>query len=385
MAALNHLFLNEEQFILLAIKVLSGQPLPGEPEELRRQMVAHEAYRTIFEKLSVYWKADTHLVINEDAALDKVWNRIEQGSGSSMPVIAAPEMVITTPAAVIATPEMAATTSQQDGEISQQAFESANAISVGSDEPTPVRKIGWKRFLTAAAVLIPLLALSIWYFRHTDTKAELVEKYNQKGIRSIIILPDGSKIWLNADSRLKYPAVFSDHLREVSLEGEAFFEIAKNSQRPFVVHLPKGNVQVLGTSFDIRAYSDEELISTSVATGMVNFIPIGAGADSFYLTANRKAMYDFQSGRVNVVTTDAEADRGWINGVMNFNNQSLGRIATELERAFGKPIKFRSVAIAQFRYTATFKNNTEEEILSTLRKVKSFHFTVTDKFIEINK
>jgi ferric-dicitrate binding protein FerR (iron transport regulator) len=330
---------------LLAIKVLSGNHLPEEPEELRRQIAAHEPYRAVFEKLSVYWRADTQLAINEEAALDKVWNRIGQ---AGTPVIETP------------------------------------------------RILRWKRLL-AAAILLPLIALSIWLFTHPSPRTELVEKYNQKGIRSIIILPDGSKIWLNADSRLKYPASFPNNLREVYLEGEAFFEIAKNPQRPFIVHLPKGNVQVLGTSFDIRAYGDEELMSTSVATGLVAFVPDAAGrnnqrgaatqpaADSVYLTPNHKAVYDFQSGKINVAPTDAEADRGWINGIMTFSNESLGRIATELERAFGKPIKFRSVAIAQYRYTATFKNNTEEEILSTLRRVKSFHFTVTDKFIEINK
>ncbi|HEX9509562.1 MAG TPA: FecR domain-containing protein [Puia sp.] len=359
--------MNEEQFILLAIKVLSGNHLPEEPEELRSQMAAHEPYRAVFEKLSVYWKADTHLSINEEAALDKVWNRIEQAHGTS---------------------------DQDAADIDEVATATTGVPLIG----TP-RILRWKRLLVAA-VLIPLVALSIWLFTHRSPKVELVEKYNQKGIRSIIILPDGSKIWLNADSHLKYPASFQDNLREVYLEGEAFFEIAKNPQRPFIVHLPKGNVQVLGTSFDIRAYADEELMSTSVATGLVAFVPDAAGrsanaadgpatrnpaADSFYLTPNRKAIYDFQSGKVNVALTDAEADRGWINGIMTFNNQSLGRIAVELERSFGKPIKFRNASIAQYRYTATFKNNTEEEILSTLKRVKSFHFTVTDKFIEINK
>ena len=370
--------MNEEQFILLAIKVLSGNHLPEEPEELRQQMAAHEPYRVIFERLSVYWKADTHLKINEEAALDKVWGRIGQ----------VPDVL------AVVGPEV-------------QTVGSPGEPFTGSIDPAddiPVRKITWRRWL-AAAVLLPLIAISTWYLIHPSPKNELVEKYNQKGIRSIIILPDGSKIWLNADSRLKYPAVFQASLREVYLEGEAFFEIAKNPQRPFIVHLPKGKVNVLGTSFDIRAYEDEEWMTTSVATGLVSFVPAGGhstngqptvtpsvagpsanpSADSFYLTPNRKAVFDFQTGTVQVKPTDAEADRGWINGIMTFNNESLGRIATELERSFGKPIKFHHASIAQYRYTATFKNNTEEEILSTLRRVKSFHFIVTDKFIEINK
>ena len=359
--------MNEEQFILLAIKVLSGNHLPEESEELRRQVGAHESYRSLFEKLSIYWKADTHLAINEEAALDKVWGRIGKG-----PLMAHGSLV-----------------SELEGGAQGAAIETEIPVSaIGT--ATLVRRIGWRRLL-AAAVLIPFIALSIWLIMRPSPKTELVEKYNQKGIRSIITLPDGSKIWLNADSRLKYPASFQAGLREVYLEGEAFFEIAKNPQRPFVVHLPKGNVHVLGTSFDIRAYDDEELMTTSVATGRVAFIPdlsgrgsvAGAAADSCYLTPNRKAVYHFQSGVVNVEPTDAEADRDWINGVMAFNNESLGKIAVELERSFGKPIKFRNTSISQYRYTATFKNSTEEEILSTLRRVKFFHYSVTDKFIEI--
>lgn len=445
--------MNEEQFILLAVKVLSGNHLPEEPEELRKQMVAHEPYRVIYEKLSVYWKADTHLKINEDAALDKVWGRIGQSAGEGIE----PAREITTGVtggapefpgakdfagnvsgtagsgsdhydealagygqdAAGGAPYTAAEIQSADADVRPADADirpatadtrSATADTRSGDDDmlstadaTPVRKIRWKQWLAAAA-LIPLLVISVWYLMRPSSKMELVEKYNQKGIRSIIILPDGSKIWLNADSRLKYPAAFQDSLREVYLEGEAFFEIAKNPQRPFVVRLPKGNVHVLGTSFDIRAYEEEESMATSVATGRVAFVPIGARytmagstnsvndqplnstvAGGIELTANRKAVYDFQTGNVQVKPTDAEADRGWINGIITFNNESLGHIAVELERSFGKPIKFSHASIAQYRYTATFKNNTEEEILSTLRKVKTFHFTVTDKFIEINK
>ncbi len=383
---IKRIFLNEEQFILLAIKVLSGNHLPEESEKLRLQVAAHESYRSLFEKLSIYWKEGAPLAINEEAALGKVWGRI-----GNPPL----------------------TTSEHSG--SQHVVNEWTATDFYRGQEAAVeitaRKIGWRR-LFAAAALIPLLALSIWLIMRHSLKTELVEKYNQKGIRSVITLSDGSKIWLNADSRLKYPTSFQAGLREVYLEGEAFFEIARNPQRPFVVHLPKGNVHVLGTSFDIRAYDDEEWMTTSVATGRVAFIPAtgavtspaggsaadgsaadgsaadgsaadGSAADSFYLTSERKAVYHFGSGVVNVGPTDAAADRDWINGVMAFNNESLGKIAVELERSFGKPIKFRNAAMAQYRYTATFKNNTEEEILSTLRRVKTFYYSVTDKFIEI--
>ena len=243
--------------------------------------------------------------------------------------------------------------------------------------------------MLAAAAFIPLTFLGMWWFTLHSRKDELVEKYNQKGIRSTIILPDGSKIWLNADSRLKYPASFAANLREVFLDGEAFFEIAKNPQRPFLIRLPKATVKVLGTSFNIRSYGNEDLLTTSVATGKVAFVPdfkkTGAPSDSFYLSPNLKAVYHLNSSEVTVEPTDPVVDKSWINGVLIFNNESLGNIAIELERYFGKPVYFRRTGVSQHRYSATFKNNSAEEILEFLKRVKPFRYAVTDKFIEIDK
>ncbi|MHA4809649.1 FecR family protein [Flavitalea flava] len=308
-----------------------------------QQLVAgNKSFQLIFEKLKFYWNSGTRSGINEELALARVWLKI----GNPEPL-----------------------------------------LSSGEDEPPVkplVRMIRWRRILVAAT-LIPLIALGMWWFGIQTRKVDLVEKYNQKGIRSTITLPDGSRVWLNSDSRLKYPAFFGTSLREVYLEGEAFFEIARNPSRPFVVRLPKGTVNVLGTSFNIRAYGNEDLLTTSVATGKVAFVPGQAKDDSFYLSSGLKAVYHLRYSGVTVEPTDPDADKGWINGVLVFNNETLGQIAVELERYFGKPVNFGNASVAQYRYSATFKNNSAEEILELLKRVKTFHYTVTDKYIGIDK
>ena len=114
------------------------------------------------------------------------------------------------------------------------------------------------------------------------------QKQNAKGVKSTIELADGSKIWLNADSKVQYPALFNGSTREVYLNGEAFFDIAKNPSKPFIIHLSNGTVRVLGTSFNIKAYDNEPVVETSVATGKVAFIPKlknNQRADTVFLTA----------------------------------------------------------------------------------------------------
>lgn len=336
--------MTEEQFILLAIKVLSGNHLPEEEAELHRLMEVSPNFRPVYEGLKTYWQADEYPPIDVDAALVKAWDKI-----GSVPAAA------------------------------------DNLVSMAEAPVVPMRRF-WSRrralgVAIAAAVLVPMAVLTILFLGQKEIAIKWAEKYNPNGVRSMIILPDGTKIWLNADSRLEYPVAFGEHNREIRLSGEAFLDVAKDPSRPFIVRLPEGAVRVLGTSFDIRAYKDEGETRTSVTSGLVAFV----GPDSVCLHPNEKAVLDHRTHVVKVSPTDAIADHNWINGILVFNNLSLREIGAALERYFGKEVKFVNDHVARYRYTATFKNNSAEEILTTLKKVKSFHFKITDKFIEIDR
>ncbi len=153
----------------------------------------------------------------------------------------------------------------------------------------------------AAAAAIILVAGSILFLtgdkkeRITEQQTALLEKKNPNGVKSTISLTDGSKVWLNADSKIQFPKVFTGNTREVYLSGEAFFEVATNPSRPFIIHLANGTVKVLGTSFNIRAYDNEKIIEASVATGKVAFIPkygkSGKKQDTVFLTPDKKVRY----------------------------------------------------------------------------------------------
>lgn len=219
--------------------------------------------------------------------------------------------------------------------------------------------------------------------------SSLVEKQNVKGTRSSIILSDGSKVWLNADSKLEYTAHFEGNTREVCLSGEAFFEVAKNPQKPFIIHLAKGVIRVLGTSFNVRAYDNEKVVETSVATGKVAFIPkydSRKKGDTIFITPNNKVSFQFEKESVSVVPTIVTEDKAWTEGKLIFKARTLEEIAIDLGRAFDKKVVFLDDNAKGFVFTGSFQNNSLEEILYYLSLSKSnrFYYKITNEQLLIS-
>ena len=248
-------------------------------------------------------------------------------------------------------------------------------------------------FLRIAASLILLLALAIGGYRLLTTQdadnpsTDLVQKLNAKGVKSSIALSDGSKIWLNADSKIQYPAKFTGNTREVFLNGEAFFDVEKNPEKPFIIHLANGTIQVLGTSFNVKAYDDEEVVETSVATGKVAFIPRTKKkiqSDTIFLTPNKKVVYELKTEQATTSSTASEEDKAWIEGKLIFRSMLFEDIAIALERNFGKRVVFLDQETAGYRLTGSFENNTLPEILYYLAKTKFFHYKISDEQILIS-
>jgi ferric-dicitrate binding protein FerR (iron transport regulator) len=239
----------------------------------------------------------------------------------------------------------------------------------------------------AAAVLILLGVGAIVYLRQpvrteVAAVASLMEKRNAKGTKSIIQLPDGSKIWLNADSKLKYPEVFKGGNREIYLNGEAFFDVAKVPGHPFIIHLANGTVQVLGTSFNVRAYDNESVVETSVATGRIAFIPKYRTSrkkqDTVYLAPDHKVSYTFTKEELSTSITSGKEDKAWTEGKLIFRSLTMQQIAMELERSFGKKVVFLDDGPKEFIFTGSFENNSLDEIMYYLSRTKNFNYKITN-------
>lgn len=265
--------------------------------------------------------------------------------------------------------------------------------NANTQQPVPViRKWyapSWK--WAAAAAIAGLITASFWWFkpaapRQSAANAEWLKQANRKGIKSFITLADGSRIWLNAESELKYPAKFNGNSREIFLEGEAFFDVATDAKRPFIVHLREGTIQVLGTSFNIRAYRNEP-VQTAVVTGKVAFIPRYEGSkkagDTILITPDVKVSYTAGSGTLVKDTTISSEEKAWTEGRLVFRNATLEEIGASLERNFGKQVIFEANAPKQYRLTGSFKNNSLQDIMYYLSRSKAFHYTITDSTLVI--
>jgi transmembrane sensor len=270
-----------------------------------------------------------------------------------------------------------------------QLSTAVEAVPIQQENVVPMRTNWWKR-LAVAAVIIIAGSAAIWYMSEKETTvsaADLVEKHNARGTKSTIELTDGSKIWLNADSKVKYPEVFTGDTREVYLNGEAFFEVAKNPSKPFIIHLANGTVRVLGTSFNVRAYDNEKIVETSVATGKVAFIPKYQSRqqkqDTLFITPNNKVRYSLEEDMANLIPTAAAEDKAWTEGRLIFRGLTLEEIAVELERYFGKKVRFVDEEPKFFRLTGSFQNNSLDEIMYYLSKTKEFNYQITDSELVI--
>ena len=193
------------------------------------------------------------------------------------------------------------------------------------------------------------------------------------GQRASLLLSDGTKVWLNAGSTLSYPSAFGEKNRPVSLIGEAFFEVAHDADKPFVVQSDRMYVEVKGTKFCMKTYPEERTVVT-LAEGCVQV----SSVDTDYrvmLKPNEQVSYSEQEGWVLTENVDAELTRSWIDGELYFVEQPLTEITKSLERRFGVRIRIRNPLSADDTYTCHFRETDSlERVLSLLKETRQLDY-----------
>ncbi|HEY9257879.1 FecR family protein [Chitinophaga sp.] len=222
----------------------------------------------------------------------------------------------------------------------------------------PVRKMrkNWAPIRNAAIwiglILTGLSVFTISYFGNKKSQLAFVECSNPNGQRSKIILPDSTVVYLGAGSHLKYPGNFAKEKRDIYLYGEAFFEVSKKTQQPFMVHTADVQTMVLGTSFKIEAFKNKPLL-VEVATGKVRVDQIGSNFSRplAVLIPGEKVM--FYQGAVKKENVDPEEVKDLKEARLTFNNVSLYDIADALQRWYNVRIRFKKPAKSAERMTLT--------------------------------
>lgn len=224
----------------------------------------------------------------------------------------------------------------------------------------------------AAFLVVPLLLTSLVLGYLYFQKPELAEKYAEvtAATGSVIRyeLPDHSVVWLNSGSTLRYPTVFRSDNRNVELNGEAYFEVEADNERPFYVNTRHGlTVYVYGTRFNVTAYEDDSNIETVLEKGKVNVISPDRKT-IIQLAPGEQLLYNKQSQKLIKNKVDIYEKVAWKDGKLIFRNASLDDIFKRLSRHFNVDIQFNNKSGKEYKYRATFRNETLPQILDYLAR-----------------
>lgn len=204
-----------------------------------------------------------------------------------------------------------------------------------------------------------------------------------KGGEYQLVLSDGSKVWLNSDSKLRFPSPFTGAERTVFLEGEAYFEVAHNPDKPFIVSTGDMAVQVLGTKFNVKAYAGDNAVYTTLVSGSVK-----AGSrqstKAVILTPNEQCIYTPADDRIKTSIVDPQAFLGWVKGRFIFENETLEEILKQLGRWYDVEIFYQNPEVAQYRFSGNVDRF--EQISTLLRMIEKTYpvsFTINGRTIVV--
>ncbi len=196
-----------------------------------------------------------------------------------------------------------------------------------------------------------------------------------------VVLSDGSKVWLNAASSLRFPAVFKGKTREVEITGEAYFEVAKNAAMPFVVKTGRFVVEVLGTHFNIMAYNNESFIKTTLLEGAVK---VRSGTSINFLKPGQQALLNAQGQTKIIEDVDVDDETAWKNGLFQFKDAGIETVMRQAERWYNVTISYEGkIPVKQF--TGRISRDVKVSELLNMLKYFGVNFRIDGKNITVMK
>ncbi len=372
---------NDSSFWNLVARVLDGQASQEETKRFHRMLLQNQDLMELFLKAQDYWCKTGNLSAFESIDVEKDWQLLMKKIAGSEKLQARP---VRPPVFMIS---------------------------------------GLRRVLPYAAAIIALVAVvTVLVFQQSGRRTVQPTMYTTieapMGSRSRVELPDGSSVWLNAGSSVTYSSDFNVGSRNISLDGEAFFDVVKQDT-PFMVNTMDVSLRVLGTSFNIKAYEDDEVIETTLVSGslVIEDAP-GAGKriGEITLEPNQKATFFRESGDVALegdtaeegdpeVVAEADMPRpartisrvevlrksditpeiGWKEGVIVVEGEPLNELARKLERRYDVRIEFQDESLESYRYTGQLRELTLEQVLHALKLTSPIDYAIDDKTVTIRE
>lgn len=241
----------------------------------------------------------------------------------------------------------------------------------------------------AGILLIPLLcALSVYLYTtrtpdHIFKDREMIVQA-QKGQQAELVLPDGTKVQLNAESTLAYQQDYGLSERTIRFTGEGYFEVAKDRSIPFVVHTKDLNVEVLGTTFNLYSYEGENITELALLTGKVKVSTTAFPIQTVLLKPNEKVVFDKSLGSLNVKETDNRFETAWLKGNLVFRSTPMWEVIKKIERKYGLSIHLNDPTIEDDLFTGSLNGEQIVDVLKMLQAHYAFSFKISNKEVYLN-
>ena len=263
----------------------------------------------------------------------------------------------------------------------QESDQILNNIHQRIIKPPPARKVFpiWRLLvkIAVAASVTAVFSAAYIFRKQLDNWLNPVhyqETVALNGEIKLITLPDGTSICLNAGSSLKYPDKFKEKMREVTLTGEAFFKVAHDSSKPFVIHSGKIKTTVLGTSFNVKAYTEDKSVKITVVSGKVGVVPTASKHPAVLLTANMQMVYNKTSQKlITEKIEDASSVISWQQGKLQYHNTPLFDVLADVQRKYNVTIRADKNLLNCTLY-ADFNNMPLEKVLKLTEALINAHF-----------
>lgn len=248
------------------------------------------------------------------------------------------------------------------------------------------RKFDWRQIAAAIALLI-MGGLSAYLYIDNQEITQLADRIMEvkvgKGERVSITLPDGTAVKLNSESVLSYKQDFGKKDRRVSLSGEGYFDVEKDTQKKFVVNTEFMDIEVTGTSFNVYAYSNKDILEMALMQGSVTVSTVCPPFEKINVVPNEKVVYDKKTGTIKKITTSNVLETAWVSKELVFRSEPMDAVLKRIGRKYGVSFEIMDSSLVKDTYTGVFDKEEIEEVMGILKIHYGFNYKMKGNEIQL--